>query len=197
MRELALLTFLTLDGVMQAPSVPEEDLSGGFGHGGWARPCWDDVMPQVMRVAMNEPYDLVLGRTTYDLFASNFPNAPEDNPVARKLNAATKHVVTSSDGLTWANSQRIEGNVVDEITKLKAADGPLLQVHGSWQLAQTLIANHLVDEYRLWTFPVIVGSGKRLFGENIDRSTLTLVEAEPGPSGALMHIYRSPGRDAG
>lgn len=191
MRELALLTFVTLDGVMQAPSAPEEDPSGGFSRGGWARPCWDDVMSQVMRVAMAEPYDLLLGRTTYDMFSSAFSGAPDDNPVAARLNRATKHVVTSRNGFSWQNSNRITGDVVAEVSKLKQSDGPLLQVHGSWQLVQTLLANRLVDEIRLWTFPVLVGSGKRLFGDGVASTPLTLVAAESCPSGAVMHIYRT------
>lgn len=191
LRQLALLTFVTLDGVMQAPSVREEDTSGGFEHGGWARPCWDDVMAQVTREAMAEPYDLLLGRTTYELFASSFPNAPADNPVASKLNNATKHVVTSTlDKLNWENSHRVAGDIPAEIAKLKAHDGPLLQVHGSWQLIQTLLANELVDEIRLWTFPVVVGSGKRLFGDGIVPSSFSLVKTDSCPSGAIMAIYR-------
>ena len=191
MRRLALLTFVTLDGVMQAPSVPEEDTSNGFEHGGWARPCWDEVMEQVMREAMAEPYDLLLGRTTYNQFASSFAEAPADNPVAAKLNRATKYVVTSkADGLHWDNSVQISGDIASEIRRLKGQDGPLLQVHGSWQLIQTLVANELVDEFRLWTFPVLVGSGKRLFSDGSQLSSLTLVKTEPVPSGAVMTIYR-------
>jgi dihydrofolate reductase len=189
LRKLALLTFVTLDGVMQAPSVPEEDTSGGFTHGGWARPYWDDVMAQVTREAMAEPYDLLLGRTTYEMFASSFPNA-RDNPVANTLNNARKHVVTSTlDRLDWKNSRQITGDIPAEIAKLKSQNGPLLQVHGSWKLVQTLMANELVDEIRLWTFPVVVGSGKRLFGDGILPSTFSLVKTDACPSGAVMTIY--------
>ena len=192
MRPLALLTFVSLDGVMQAPSLPEEDTSGGFTHGGWARPCWDDVMVQVSREAMAVPYDLLLGRTTYDIFAASFNNASDDNPVTKQLHEATKYVVTSTpDRLHWKNSVPITGGVPAEVARLKAQDGPLLQVHGSWQLVQTLLAHELVDEIRLWTFPVVVGSGKRLFGAEIGPSTLTLAKTEACPSGAIMTIYRS------
>lgn len=191
MRQLALLTFVTLDGVMQAPSVAEEDTSGGFEHGGWARPCWDDVMAHVAREAMAEPYDLLLGRTTYELFASSFADAPEDNPIASKLNIANKYVVTSTLGkLDWNNSHRIVGDIPAEVANLKAQDGPLLQVHGSWQLIQTLLANELVDEIRLWTFPVAVGSGKRLFGDGTMPAAFALVKTAPCPSGAVMTTYR-------
>ena len=197
MRKLALLTFVTLDGVMQAPSVPEEDTSGGFAYGGWARPCWGDVMSQVMRIAMAEPYDLLLGRTTYDMFASTFPNAPDDNRVASKLNNATKYVVTSKNDLEWSKSHQISGDIATEIAKLKSTDGPLLQVHGSWQLVQTLVANKLVDEFRLWTFPVIVGNGKRLFGDDTAHLSLELIDTESCASGAVMHIYRPQEQSAG
>ncbi|MEM9586122.1 MAG: dihydrofolate reductase family protein [Planctomycetota bacterium] len=191
LRQLAILTFVTLDGVMQAPSVPEEDTSGGFAHGGWARPYWDDVMAQVMREAMAEPYDLLLGRTTYDLFASTFSNASAANPVATKLNEATKYVVTSTNNtLVWQNSNRISGDISTAVRRLKTQDGPLLQVHGSWQLLQTLVANELVDEFRLWTFPVVVGSGKRLFGDGNPLSSLSLAKTEATPGGAVMTIYR-------
>ena len=191
MRQLAILTFVTLDGVMQAPSVPEEDTSGDFAQGGWARSCWDDAMTQVMREAMAEPYDLLLGKTTYDLFASTFPNAGDDNPVAAQLNQATKYIVTSTSGkLAWQNSHRISGDITAEVVRLKTQDGPLLQVHGSWQLVQTLLANKLVDEFRLWTFPVVVGSGKRLSGNGHPPWSLSLVKTEATPSGAVMMIYR-------
>lgn len=191
MRELALLTFLTLDGVMQSPGAPNEDASGGFTHGGWARRCWDEVMAQVMEEAMAEPYDLLLGRTTYDAFAASFANADARDPTAKILNNAAKFVVTSnSDELSWSNSERITGDVRAAVTNLKAQDGPLLQVHGSWQLAQLLIANDLVDEFRVWVFPVVVGSGKRLFGRSTVPSNLALVRTGSTPNGAVMTIYR-------
>lgn len=191
MRDLAILEFVTLDGVMQAPSQPDEDTTGGFTGGGWARGCWEDVMAQVMTEAMAEPYDLLLGRTTWDLFASTFPQAPSDNPVAGRLNAARKYVVTSGTDLTpWDNSVAITGDVVSEIKQLKAQSGPLLQVHGSWQLVQTLLSAGLVDEYRLWTFPVVVGSGKRLFETGALPSELRLVKSASTTSGATMSIYR-------
>ena len=192
MREIAILIFQTLDGVMQAPSVPEEDYSGGFTQGGWAQECWDDVMAQVGREAMAEPYDLLLGRTTYELFAASFAAADEDNPVAGKLNKAKKYVVTSTlEDLVWQNSEQISGDIAAQVRDLKDQDGPLLQVHGSWQLIQLLQAKNLIDEYRLWTFPVVVGSGKRLFAEGALPANLNLIKSEAGPSGAIMQIYRT------
>jgi len=172
---------------MQAPSNPEEDTSSGFMHGGRARNCWNDVMEQVSREAMADPYDLLLGRKTYEMFAASWTNAPGDNLVANKLNNATKFVVTSTlNELKWKNS----GDIASEVSRLKAQDGPLLQIHGSWQLVQTLLANRLIDELRLWTFPVVVGSGKRLFGDANELTELTLKKADTCSSGVTMSIYR-------
>ena len=191
MRNLAVLTFLTIDGVMQAPSAPDEDPSGGFTHGGWAHNCWDDVMAQVIREAMAAPYDLLLGRKTYELFEASFHDAGEDNPVANKLNNATKFVVTSTlSKLEWKNSVRITGDIAAEVSRLKGQDGPLLQVHGSWQLIQALLSHELVDEFRLWTFPVVVGSGKRLFSHGTMPTGLTLIKTDNCSTGAVMNIYR-------
>ena len=191
MRDLAILTFLTLDGVMQSPSGPEEDPSGGFVHGGWARNCWDDVMEQVMREAMAAPYDLLLGRRTYETFAASFSNTENDNPVANKLNNATKFVATSTlSKLEWKNSVRVTGDIAAAVSRLKDQDGPLLQVLGSWQLIQTLLSHGLIDEFRLWTFPVVVGAGKRLFGQGTVGTDLTLQKTDTCSTGAIMSIYR-------
>ena len=188
MRKLAVITFLTLDGVMQAPASPEEDRSGGFTSGGWAQRCWDEVMEQVGREAMAEPYDLLLGRKTYETFAAHFPSAT--GPHADLLNAATKYVVTSSpEELSWENSVSLGQDVVTEVSRLKHESGPLLQIHGSWQLLQTLICHQLVDEYRLWTFPVLVGSGKRLFAGGAAPADLTLLNSDRTTGGAVMSIY--------
>ncbi len=194
MRELAILTFQTLDGVMQSPTSPEEDPSGGFRNGGWAVNCWEEVMEQVMREAMADPYDLLLGRKTYELFASSWTNAPSDDPVAQKLNSATKYVTTSTlSEFEWSNSRQITGDIAVEIARLKEQDGPLLQVHGSWQLIQFLHSNQLIDEYRLWTFPVIVGSGKRLFADSSAQTHLKLIKSDTCPTGATMNFYRPAG----
>jgi len=193
-RELAILTFVTLDGVMQVPAQPEEDLSGGFTHGGWAWPYWDEVMAQVKEEAMAEPYDLLLGRKTYELFAPHFSNIGDDDGEAALLNNATKYVATNSlNNLDWNNSFPITGDVAAGVARLKSEEGPLVQVHGSWQLIQTLLANDLIDEVRLWTFPVIVGSGKRLFGQYPARQDLTLVRSGTTSNGVVMGIYRRDG----
>ncbi len=190
MRELAILTFVTLDGVMQAPAMPDEDRSGGFARGGWAAPYWDEVMSQVGREAMAQPYDMLFGRKTYDLFAGHWPDV-EGDPAADMMNAATKHVVTSSpDTLNWANSHAITGNITDKVAGLKNQDGPLLQVHGSGELIQTLMAADLVDEYRLWIFPTVVGPGKRLFQQSYGHRSLRLSKSEACRNGVVMNIYR-------
>ncbi len=190
-RDLAILTFVTLDGVMQGPSSPDEDRSGGFAVGGWARPYWDEVMSQVRREAMLKPYDMVFGRKTYDIFANHFPKAGK-SPEAIAMNAAKKYVATSSpEGLSWKNSEALTGDIAEEIHALKAQDGPLLQVHGSGKLIQTLHTHGLIDEYRLWTFPVVLGSGKRLFEPGCAPANLRLTRTEPCANGVVMRFYRA------
>lgn len=187
MRKLAILTFVTLDGVMQAPKLPEEDLSNGFQHGGWADKYWDEVMAQVAEEAMVEPYDLLLGRKTYELFAAH--NSKESD--ASTLNKLTKYVITNTmTELDWQNSVPISGNIKEEVTRLKSQEGLLLQVHGSWQLINTLLEYDLVDEFRLWTFPIILGNGKRLFPQGSVPNNLTLVKSEPTSNGVIMNIYK-------
>ncbi|WP_170519039.1 dihydrofolate reductase family protein [Ruegeria atlantica] len=194
MRQLAVLTFVTLDGVMQSPSMPEEDPAEGFEHGGWAAPYWEGVMEQVERHAMSEPYDMVFGRKTYDIFAGHWPGAPK-SALSDRMNLARKYVVTSQpDSLRWENSHPINDGVVDGISTLKAQDGPLLQVHGSAQLIQTLLAHNLIDELRLWIFPVVVSNGKRLFEYGSPPCQLKLTRFEQCGKGVMMQFYR-PERD--
>ncbi len=186
MRKLAVLTFLSLDGVMQAVRLPEEDTSNGFEHGGWATRYWDEVMVQVKEEAMSKPYDLLLGRKTYELFAAN---AKESDP--SPLNDLTKYVVTNTlDRLEWRNSIPVPGDLVREVTRLKSQDGPLLQVHGSWQLINTLLVNDLVDELRLWIFPVVLGGGKRLFQHCKFLGDLSLLRTGSTANGVIMAIYK-------
>ncbi|MGI9334069.1 MAG: dihydrofolate reductase family protein [Gammaproteobacteria bacterium] len=186
MRELAILTFMTLDGVVQAPRRGDEDPSDGFRHGGWAAPHWDAVRAHVQREAMATPYELLLGCKTYELFASHFPDEDDDHP----MNDATKFVATTTlSTLGWKNSIRLAGDVTAEVARLKSQDGLPLQVHSSAHLIQTLFAHDLIDEYRLWTFPVLVGSGKRLFAGGCVPARLKLVKAETGPTGVTMSIY--------
>ncbi len=193
MRNLAVLTFLTLDGVMQAPGHPEEDTSGDFKHGGWATNYWEEVMAQVEEEAMAQPFDLLFGRKTYESFAAPWPNVSND-PHADKLNNATKYVATSTlSKLEWKNSTPITGDIAAGVSRLKEQDGPLLQVHGSSQLIQTLLSHDLIDEFRLWTFPVVVGPGKRLFDQGSVPMDLTLVKTKSTSNGVVMSIYRRAG----
>src|SRR5579859_3300113 len=163
MRKIIVLTFITLDGVMQAPGGPEEDPAGGFTSGGWTVPYFDDFLGQTMTEQMSKPFDLLLGRKTYELFASYWPHHPEEGA---GLNNATKYVASHAPmEFTWERTVLLQGDVVDEIKKLKAQDGPDLQVHGSANLIQTLLKHDLVDELWLKIFPITLGTGKRLFGE--------------------------------
>ncbi|MGZ4152287.1 MAG: dihydrofolate reductase family protein, partial [Actinomycetota bacterium] len=177
MRKLIVSTFLTLDGVMQAPGGPDEDDSGGFAWGGWSVNYWDEPMGRVMGEAMAAPFDLLLGRRTYDIFAAHWPKAVDD-PGAKPLNDATKYVASRGrPSLDWGPSVLIEEDAAEGVAALKRADGPELQVHGSGNLVQTLLRHGLVDEFRLWVFPVVIGSGKRLFADGAIPGGLELVES--------------------
>ena len=165
MRILAVNTFMTLDGVMQAPGGPEEDPSGDFKHGGWSVNYWDGEMGATMGKAMSVPFDLLLGRKTYEIFAAHWPYAGDD-PAAKVLNEARKHVASRTlKNVTWQNSKLLEGDVAAAVADLKKADGPEIQVHGSANLIQTLLRASLIDEFRLWVFPLVLGQGKRLFAQ--------------------------------
>jgi dihydrofolate reductase len=193
MRKLAVSTFLTLDGVMQAPGGPEEDPEGGFAYGGWSVHYWDDMMGQVMGEAMSVPFDLLLGRRTYDIFAAYWPTAP-DEAGGKPLNDATKYVVSRGrPALDWKESVLIEGDAAQGVAKLKDGDGPELQVHGSGNLIQTLMRHGLVDEYRLWVFPVVIGSGKRLFADGTIPAGLRLVDNKVSTTGVVIGIYQPAG----
>ena len=193
MRKLIVSTFLTLDGVMQAPGGPGEDDSGGFAHGGWSVNYWDEQMGQVMGEAMSTPFDLVLGRKTYDIFAAYWPHATDD-PGAKPLNDATKYVASRNHPtLEWRNAVLIEGDAADGIAALKKQDGPELQVHGSGHLIQTLLRHNLVDQYRLWTFPLFIGTGKRLFAEGTIPSGLRLVDSKVSTTGVVIVTYEPAG----
>jgi dihydrofolate reductase len=193
MRKLIVSTFLTLDGVMQAPGGPGEDDSDGFAHGGWSVRYWDDLMGEVMGAAMSVPFDLVLGRRTYDIFAAYWPHA-SDADGAKPLNDATKYVASRSrPTLEWRNSVLIEGDVAEGVAALKQQDGPELQVHGSGNLVQTLLRHDLVDQYRLWIFPLVLGSGKRLFSEGTIPSGLRLVDSRVSTTGVFIGTYEPAG----
>jgi dihydrofolate reductase len=193
MRTLTVNTFLTLDGVMQAPGGPGEDDSGGFTHGGWSVNYWDERMGEVMGGVMGAPFDLVLGRRTYDIFAAYWPNATEEQG-AKPLNDATKYVASRGrPALTWERSVLIEGDAADGVAALKRGDGPELQVHGSGDLLQTLMRHQLIDRYRLWIFPLVIGSGKRLFADGAVPSGLTLVDSTVSTTGVVIGTYEPAG----
>jgi dihydrofolate reductase len=193
MRELIVSTFLTLDGVMQAPGGPEEDDSGGFAYGGWSVHYWDELMSQVMTEAMSIPFDLALGHRTYDIFAAYWPHAPEEAG-AKPLNEATKYVVSRSrPTLEWGPSVLIEGDAAEGIAAIKKKDGPELQVHGSGNLIQTLMRHNLIDQYRLWVFPLVIGSGKRLFADGTIPSGLKLLDSKVSTTGVVIGTYEPAG----
>ena len=193
MRKLAVNTFLTLDGVMQAPGGPEEDPSGGFAHGGWSVNYWDELMGQVMGEATTRPFDLLLGRKTYEIFAAHWPHAPEEEG-AGIFNNATKHVASRTlDSVEWQSSSLLEGEAAEAVPRLKEEDGPEIQVHGSGDLIQTLLEHDLVDELRLWIFPLVLGSGKRLFADGAVPRGLKLVDSKTSTTGVLMTTYERAG----
>jgi dihydrofolate reductase len=193
MRRLVVQTFLTLDGVMQAPGGPGEDDSGGFQYGGWSVHYWDQRMGEVMDEAMSTPFDLVLGRKTYDIFAAHWPHAAEEDG-AKPLNDATKYVASRNQPtLRWANSLLLQGDVPEAVAALKSGDGPELQVHGSGDLVQTLLRHGLVDAFRLWIFPLVIGSGKRLFADGTIPAGLQLVESTVSTTGVVMGTYEAAG----
>jgi dihydrofolate reductase len=185
MREIVILTFVSLDGVMQAPGGEGEDPAGGFDLEGWTVPYFDEVVGDEMTKQMGQPFDLLLGRKTYEIFASYWPQ--HDSPI----NEAKKYVVSSSAiNSDWEETIQIGGDVVAEIEKLKQQDGPMLQVHGSSNLIQTLLANDLADELWLKVFPVTLGKGKRLFGEGTIPAAFKLTDSKISPSGVIIAFYR-------
>jgi dihydrofolate reductase len=193
MRELIVSTFLTLDGVMQAPGGPDEDAESGFALGGWSVNFWDDVVDAYMAEATGRPFAMVLGRRTYEIFAAYWPTAPEESG-GTVFNEATKYVASRSrPTLEWSNSVLIEGDAATGIAQLKQEDGPELQVHGSANLIQTLLAHELVDRYRLMVFPVVIGSGKRLFAQGTMPGALKLVDSRVSTTGVLIATYEPAG----
>jgi len=191
MRKIIVLTFITLDGIMQAPGGPDEDTSGGFKYGGWTVPYFDEFLGNVMTEQMSQPFDLLLGRKTFEIFASYWPHHEEEGA---GINEATKYVASytrTSD--EWKKSVFLGGNVVDEIKKLKEQDGPDLQVHGSGELIQTLLQYDLVDEFWLKIFPVILGVGKRLFDKGTIPAAYSLVDSKTSPSGVIVATLKRAG----
>ena len=192
MRKLVTSTFVTLDGVMQAPGGPQEDPTGEFRYGGWSVNYWDDAMGAAMGEGMSVPFDLLLGRRTYEIFAAHWPYSTE--PIADVLNSARKYVASSTlEAADWNNSVLLSGDVPRQVAELKQQDGPEIQVHGSSGLIQTLLRHDLVDEFRVWTFPLVVGGGKRLFGDGTMPANLTLVASTTSSTGVVMAAYQRAG----
>jgi len=196
MSKLTVTTFLTLDGVMQAPGMPDEDRSGGFQYGGWLVPYADADMMRIVAEAFAQADAFLLGRKTYEIFAGYWPRVTDPaDPVARALNVLPKHVVSKTlDKVDWHNSTLVQGDVVKEIAALKQKPGRELQVHGSAGLAQTLLENGLIDEYRLWLYPVVLGTGKRLFGAGTVPAALTLASTQTTSTGVVVATYRPAGK---
>ena len=191
MRKIIVLTFITLDGVMQGPGGPTEDTSGNFTYGGWTVPYFDEFLGQVMTEQMSKPFDLLLGRKTFEIFASYWPQHQEEGA---GINQATKYVASKT--LTthdWSKSVFLKGNVEDEIKKLKQQDGLDLQVHGSGNLIQALLEHDLIDEFWLKIFPVTLGMGKRLFDKGTIPASYTLVESKSSPSGVIIATFKRAG----
>jgi dihydrofolate reductase len=192
MRKLIVLSFISLDGVMQAPGGPEEDTSEDFKFGGWTVKYFDEMGGKIMGEQMGHPFDLLLGRRTYDIFAAFWPK--EDDETARAINRATKYVVTHRPvSLDWKKTVLINGDVAEKIRKLKAEDGPELQVHGSANMIQTLLRHDLVDELWLKTFPVVLGKGKRLFADGTMPGGWQLLDSQVTPSGVIVASYSRAG----
>ena len=193
MRKIIAITQLSLDGVMQGPGGPEEDPSNGFTEGGWAMPFVDEVMMRTINETIAGDFDLLLGRRTYEIWVGYWPKHG-DNPIGKAFNKATKYVATRTlDRLDWKESKRLGDDVIGELRRLKASAGPELHIWGSSNLLQTLIPADLVDEYRFWIVPVVLGEGKRLFENGVPPRSLSLVETRTTPKGVLLNTYRPAG----
>ena len=195
MRRIVVSAFTSLDGVMQAPGGPQEDASGGFVFGGWVAPYADDALGAAIREVFAQPFDLLLGRRTYDIFAAYWPHVSDPNDwIAPAFNRATKYVAARTNPTRgWQNSQWLGADAVAALKTIKAGDGPNLIVQGSSDLLQTLWREGLVDEFSVLTFPVLLGKGKRLFGGNGAPSALTLLTSKVCPSGVIVAKYRPDG----
>lgn len=191
MRMLRVIEFLSLDGVMQAPGAPDEDTEGGFRLGGWQRPYFDDVLGAAAAEGMASTDAYLFGRKTYEKMAAYWPTAPSDDPIAEHLNGTAKYVASKTlEAVEWQNSTLLEGDIVEEVAKLKEQPGKNIAVLGSGDLVQTLIENDLVDEFFLVIHPIVLGSGKRLFRTTDQPKSLTLVDSKPTSTGSVMLTYR-------
>jgi len=194
MRKIKASTFISLDGVMQAPGGPEEDPTDGFNFGGWTVPFWnEDGMDEVMGEIFSTPYELLLGRKTYDIFAAYWPHHA-DNPIGEQFNAVTKYVATSSpETLAWQNSKPLGTDILASLRELKKQEGPDLLIQGSGQLARTLFASDLIDKFTVLVFPVLLGKGKRLFGDSAMPVSLRQTRAKTSGNGVFSATYERDG----
>lgn len=190
MRKIVVSEFMTLDGVIQAPGGAEEDTEGGFTHGGWTHPYWHDDIGAHFVQTMSESDTMLLGRKTWQIHAGAWEPMPEGDPFADMLNATPKHVVstTLNDASAWRNSTLIKDNVVEQVRALKKQPGKNISIDGSSQLVHTLARNDLIDEYSLLVYPLMLGSGKKLFPDGL-RANLRLVESRPFPTGVVLMRY--------
>jgi dihydrofolate reductase len=195
MRKIVVATFTSLDGVMQAPGGPQEDPTGGFTLGGWTAPYFDQALGASLGEIFSRPFDLLLGRKTYDIFAAHWPYVTDPHePIAGVFNRVTKYVASRSNPrLTWQSSQLLGTDIVASLTKLKGEDGPDLLVQGSSDMLQTLWNNSLVDEFSVLIFPVVLGKGKRLFGDGATPAGLKLVKSKTYPTGVIVANYQPDG----
>ena len=195
MRKLVAGTFTTLDGVMQAPRGPDEDRDGGFEHGGWLVPYFDEKLVEIMTAWTRQAGAFLLGRKTYDIFAGSWPRSTDPaDEIAAALNTRPKFVASRTlDKVSWNNSHLLKGDIADEVAKLKAMEGGEMQVHGSSNLLQTLLRRDLVDALRIWQFPVVLGTGKRLFADGAIPRSFRLVETQLNTTGAVLHVYERAG----
>ena len=192
MRRIIGGAFVSLDGVMQAPGGPTEDWTGGFPFGGWVAPHFDDQVGAAISGLFDSAFDLLLGRKTYEIFAAHWPYAPEGDPIGTAFDKAAKYVVThGDDDLPWRNSHRVGS--IEAVAALKASNGPDLVIQGSTTLYPQLFAAGLIDRFMLLTFPVVLGSGKRLFGEGTPAFTMKLVSSATSPSGVTFTTYEPAG----
>lgn len=195
MRKLVVGTFLTLDGVMQAPGGPNEDRDGGFQHGGWLVPYFDEKLGETMTEWTKRAGVFLLGRKTYEIFAGSWPKSTDPaDEIAMALNTRPKFVASRTlNKVEWNNSHLLKGDVAEEVAKLKAQEGGEIQVHGSGHLLQTLLKHNLVDTLRIWLFPVVLGTGKRLFAEGTIPGAFRLVDTQLSTTGAVLHVYERVG----
>lgn len=191
MRKIIASAFVSLDGVMQAPGGPEEDPTGGFRFGGWFAPQFDDQLGEVMGELLSKPFDLLLGRKTYDIFAAHWPYTDKDDPIGPAFDRATKYVATRNPDfkLDWQNSESLGADIVAALRKIKQSDGPDLLIQGSSDMIQTLLANNLIDEITLIINPLVLGKGKRFFDGGAQPVGMKLVSSQVTPNGVIVAKY--------